>query len=404
MTSTNHGQARHQSVLAGLKRYVSVLASLACLILPPSLIAQQKAVERTSELTYESFIQNPPAITNAVWEEETPARTMLDEAAKAFHTTDTNIPAETLAYRLMYDGENYFLGHVADVHSTVALGGSGGQFKSVQWGTHYGLNPKNCFVVAWDTNSDPVEAMLADLNHKVKGPPYSMVNQELMARYSARKFLCLGMFEMVPGTLIWGADRHEFTATYDEPTAFNPVMVQDAASGSFRTNYVPMHGQMTVKLTYEDEVPTKAEVAMDCGIQYTLLYKYSSNFANGRLPVEFSRYFDLARGDEGRAYTIRVNKLEFASAPIPMEAFDFHKALDRRRVSVRMFSKGEVYRETKTGLEKVFTKEELAAGKTTRYGKAQTVRMVALVLLLLAGALPIFLTFRNRTKIQTQLL
>jgi len=391
-------------MLAGLKRHVSVLASFVCLLSLANLKAQQKAGEQSSALTYESFIRNPPAISNAVWEVDYPASSLSEAAAKAFHTTETNEPAETLAFRLMYDGQNYFLGHIADVHSTIALARSGGQFKSIQWATHIGQTATNCFVVAWDTNSDPVEAMLSEPDHKQKGPPFSMVNQELMARYQARTFICLGMFEMVPGSAIWDKDQHQFTATYDEPSAYKPVMVKDANSGSFLTNYVPLHGQMTVKLTYEDEVPAKAEVALDCGIQYILLYKYSSNYANGRLPVEFTRYFDPSLGEQGKGYTIRVNKLEFASAPIPIEDFDFHKALNRRRVSVRMWSKNDVYRETKAGLEKAFTKEELAAGKTTRYGRSQTVRTVAIFLLLLAGALPIFLTFRNRAKTQTQLL
>ena len=354
-------------------------------------------------LTFESCIQHPPRILNAVFEVEAPGSTNEFEIAgpSGEITTNRNFqPPETNVYRLKYDGQNYSLVHVAGVDAVVGLGGSGGQFGDVQWGAHRAPNPARTWLTVWNTNSDPVEFPKLDLSDLVlfQGgtnqvtrmvgksvvvtnqiqtnhvTPFAMANLEIMASYEAHELICLGMGEMVPGTAVWTNGQPQFTATYDEPGAFRPVVERDAAGAPIRTNFPPLHGQMTVKLTYDHGVPIQADTlldqpagALDTGNLFTLTYKYSPDFAGGRFPVEFDNYYYPAPGRREKSFTIRVHELELAPGPIPIADFDYHQAMNRRQMQVDVWTNGMRYRETPNGLVKPPSLEELATGDTRRF-------------------------------------
>jgi hypothetical protein len=399
-SATVRGEANQDDYRRGftLKCRASIFILLFYHVSALLLKAEQVGGGPITDLTFESFIQHPPSIQNAVWEEDVP-RGVLDPAIPAMAGPGSHVmPAKAFVYRLVYDQQNYFLEHIADVNSRVALGGSGGQFGPILWGAQHGRTDTNCWITYFDTNTDPADYSPMQ-KPESKAPPYSMVNQELQARYDARRFLCLGMFEMVPGTAVWTNGGRQFTATYDEPSAFKTIVSSDSPSGSLRTNLVPLHGGMIVKLEYQNGVPVEALVALDCGVQYFVDYKYSRDFAAGRLPVEFSRYFDPSRGDDGKAYTIRVKDLKLASGPIPLTEFDFHEALHRKYVSVKMWKNGEAYRESPQGLMKALTAAEVAAGKGTRYGgKAKTIRSALFVFMILSVGMAVFFLYKARSS------
>ena len=183
-------------------------------------------------LTFESCIQHPPRILNAVFEVEAPGSTNEFEIAgpSGGITTNRNFqPPETNVYRLKYDGQNYSLVHVAGVDAVVGLGGSGGQFGDVQWGAHRARQPGQNLVdrlehqfgpggvsengsfrpCTFSGRHDQVTRMVGksvvvtnqiQTNHVT---PFAMANLEIMARYEAHELICLGMFEMVPGLAVW---------------------------------------------------------------------------------------------------------------------------------------------------------------------------------------------------------
>jgi RNA polymerase sigma factor (sigma-70 family) len=340
------------------------------------------------DLSFESFLQNPPRILNAAWELDVPASSgnlareivvtnpdgSTNSATNSWTFTTLNTDAHTEAYRLVYDQDDYLLAQLTDVQSRAGWGGSAGQYNGMRWGVQPAMNEARSWLVSWDTNSNPIEInpglMEAGIHFTTNQTP--PINLEIQGRYAVRRFLCWGMFEMVPGTAVWSKDRTQFTATYDEPGAFKPVVERDAKGAILRTNLVPIHGQMTVKLKYENGLPREADFSVAPGIQSVIEYTYSPDFAGGRLPVEYRYYFDRSRGEEGRSYTVRVKSLELATGPIPVAELDPHTALDRKFFFPKLFTNGVVYREGPDGkLQPEPTLAELSAGKTGRPGTNQ---------------------------------
>jgi hypothetical protein len=357
---------------------VLLAAATATVTLVEARSGGSPAASAASGLSFESFLEKPPRIANALWEMDVPASpggsfgnvTLTGPAgsnAGSFQLIVEASPAHTEAQRLVYDGDNYLLAQLMDVHSSSGGGGSAGQYNGMQWGVQYAPNDARSWLVSWDTNSNPTDVLTQPTTGR--RPP---VHLEIQGRYAARRFLCLGMYEMVPGSVIWTKDRTQFTATYDEPDASNPVIERDINGSVLRTNMVPFHGQMTVKLKYENDVPVEADINLDGKMQHFVTYKYSRDFEAGRLPVEFSRYSDRAHKESGRGYTIRVKSLELASGPIPISELDPHAALGRRFFLPKVFTNGVAYREGPNGeLQPLPTLEELSAGQTGRKGANQ---------------------------------
>jgi len=152
-------------------------------------------------------------------------------------------------------------------------------------------------------------------------------------------------------------------------------VVERAADGApIRTNLAPLHGQMTVKLTYDHGVPVHADTmqdqpkgALDNGLPFTFTYQYRPDFAGGRFPVEIDVYYCASPGRREKSFTIRAHDLELAPGPIPIADFGYRPAMNRRQMRVDVWTNGMRYRETPNGLVKPPSLEELAAGDTRRF-------------------------------------
>jgi hypothetical protein len=113
-------------------------------------------------------------------------------------------------------------------------------------------------------------------------------------RLIMRRFINLGIEDMIPGTAVWNDDGAEFTARY------------------FR--FPRTTGFMHVRLSYEEGHPMTAYVSYPGGQTNCIAYKYSSKFFNGFLPVEYTEYNEP--GLTKKYFTVRVMKLDVSLASI----------------------------------------------------------------------------------------
>jgi len=325
----------------------------------------------SSALTFESFLQYPPIITNAIFEEDIP-----EDNSPSRALPQANLPTldQVITCQLRYEGDNYL---VAVIKPDV--GGSGGKFNDIRWGT---VPVERTYCISY-----------ADDKTNPKGiPPFW---RDVQVRYRARRFLNLGFYEVLPGHLTWIPRQHRFTATCDTPSFLRAVVETDA-NGSLRTNWVG-DNEMTVELKYENGVPVMASGRLTSGITFVVIYKYRQDFYAGRLPIEFTRYFDQSRGDDGRAYTIRVKVLEIAANHIPIEEFDPHQVLRDKFSTAYVWTNGVRFRETDAGaLVKTPTLAEVVSASYLPGHLARSKNLGFRVAILLFLLLPIFYLIYKR--------
>jgi hypothetical protein len=361
--------------------------SLSLILVTLALGLSQSAIKGETETrslpptpTFESFLRHTPGITNAVYEENDP-KVSQPVAAVGSSPHRGQFPERTERFALLYDESNYVLRSVDP-----PIIGSGGKFGGIRWGIRQ-LAPDQNFLAQFDEQS----------NSDASAHP----DAELYAWYAAQRFLNLGIYEMVPGSVIWTNDEPRFTATYDMPNAFR-LEVKTSANGTpIETNRLPMHGQIVVDLKYERGVPIKAIGATDAGQTFTIVYKYRPEFYAGRFPIEFTRYFDESLDEDGRSYTIRVMELQFATTPIPTEAFDPHQALKGKFVSASMVENGIRFRQTKAGvLVKPQYAQEYRNARERRWVRVAT--RAAVLMLSTVAALWIYSGVRSKSQNKAQ--
>lgn len=201
-------------------------------------------------VTFFSILEEPPVISNAVFEKELFSAGMPAAAHKQ-------------TFSLRQDGDNYLL---------AVLDGAGiqvGRFDGVVWRTQGGQL----------TEYNPA------INADGKGSG-GMVELETVTRITADLFVTLGISEIKPGSAIWDENRER--------------LIGIAKDGH----------NVTVDFELENGVPSVAAILRTDGqVLASIRYKYAPTFYQGQVPVEFTRYWASSPEDDKKVFTVRLCEL-----------------------------------------------------------------------------------------------
>ncbi|HZQ47771.1 MAG TPA: hypothetical protein VFC07_12205 [Verrucomicrobiae bacterium] len=295
---TNKPGRKGFHVIRGLRIVLILLLGLQA-----HINAEEPQSSDLRDLTFESFLQHPPLIANAIYEITTPP--------------DADYPNAVLkqTFTLSSEDTNYLLKAVSTMGEFY-----GGRFGGVCWRLDQGV--LMC--------SDPA------LN-----PPGTPLEGEMMRRITVNRLLDLGIQPMVPGSVKWDKGQEQFTAGYK---LAGPMFVwhRDANGTASKTNTVE-GGHLVVTLSYEKNVPVTASVKEDSGRTYFIKYKYRSDFYKGRLPAEWTFYNDSSFGEKAEVFTLRLLKLELSQSGSSLAAFDPRQALGKKIKQYGIWSNGVQY-------------------------------------------------------------
>lgn len=319
----------------------------------------------SSQITFESFLEHPPAIERMVCEEVTDARPAIPEQdAKLGHLAlqqsgliptgakfipDDRVSAETNRVEIKWDGLNYlyfrssprFTSYVGKRNGTTWFGGP---FPG-------GLFPGAVSVALIDPKINPAGFHAQQLNVFDAG---------------VRRIVNLGLIDMDPGTARFDPKSHRLTASFhhakwrgiDYTNANGSVEHTSVMPRSRSGIYSPtVRGILTADFNYSNNVPVAATISespnSDGASPSTIRYRYSRGFYNGKLPVAF----------EIGGCTTRVLELTLADGPLSPDQFDPQFALPGKLSSETVWSNGlQYFRSAQNNATiRILTAKELAA-------------------------------------------
>jgi hypothetical protein len=240
-----------------------------------------------TQMTFESFLTNPPIIKSAKFEFIKPAL-----SAERISTMKKNNPGisdkmlsqfaldQTNSCWLSLDETNYVLHRPMDGYS--------GSFGAVEW-TLTG-------------------STLKLVDRTINQPSGNWTFQHATSIWLTRRFMNLGIEQMLPHTIAWKQGEDHFTAQC--------LKNLDGVD----TNI----GLMEVQLNYSNGVPMGVLAKDEWGRETKIIYQYDSTFFNGELPVEFdvfTIYKDTSISPD-KLFSIRFNSIEFTNTPIQADALN----------------------------------------------------------------------------------
>lgn len=246
--------------------------------------------------TFYSVLEKRPIVSNAVFEKELFIAGVPANARK-----------QTFSSKL--DGNNYVLS--ADGIST-------GRFGDLRWqklGGNLGI-----YDPQWN---------------KPEGGSGGLVETEAVTRMTVDLVLNWGIGEMKPGSAVREKGDRRFSAA--------------SSDGK----------KITLDIQEENGLPLVATI-LDGNTGEVLAnvrYKYAPGFCEGKLPIEFTRYWGESAEETRKAYTVRMRTLEFSKWHLPKEVFD--PAQVAKGSTSYFYSNNIVYSLGKNGsVSRVLTTEE----------------------------------------------
>jgi RNA polymerase sigma factor (sigma-70 family) len=262
----------------------------------------------SSSVSFESFLRNPPVIENAEYEiiNPPPPPEMLAQMEQRNPGASTGIVLTNFC-TLCLNQTNYIL------HRS-AMAEYNGRFGDTVWR----LTQNNILVLA-DTKINSAQSIA-----QVAG----------ISRWPVRRFLNLGIEEMIPGTVQWPKGADHFTAKCEE-------FLADEGNKDF--------GTVDVQLHYAGGVPLTATIKDSFGLQYEIRYKYDSAFFNGKLPTGIDAMGMAANAVPMKMFNLQIDKLQLTNSPIALAEFDPTLVFKGQHMGYIFWSNNVSYGVTKFG-------------------------------------------------------
>lgn len=254
-------------------------------------------------LTFASFLTNPPVIENARYEIINPPSSPQTFARfKRRHPRARVRVVLTNLCTLRLDRTNYIL-TLSATHTY------SGRFGSTEWRLM-----GNVLRLA-DTRINTPQAIEPVVGN---------------SKWLIRRFLNLGIEQMIPNTLEWPEGADHFTAKCERLT-----------SGEGNTN----RGTIEVWLHYSNGVPLTAVAKDSFRHEREIKYRYESTFFDGKFPIGF----DVMAGASEKLFSLQITKLQLSENPIDRNEFDPRLALNWQHRGFAFLSNDVPYGVTKSG-------------------------------------------------------
>lgn len=328
----------------------------------------------TSDITFESFLKNPPIIEQADFEiyNAPPPPEMVENRRKEIETAmkregktkyEISPPITNIFCSLKCDGTNYVL-------CRSNFDGYSGQFGQVGWKLDNGI--------------------LRLVDASVSTPTADWLIDQAESRSAVNRLMSFGIQQMVPGTVKWATGSSQFSA-----------VAERVDIGDDRTNPVS-DGQIDVKVTSAEGRPEAADAKDTWGREIVIRYKYDRLFFSGRLPVEFTAM--TPHGDNPRTvFTLKIRDLRLSTNFLSTAELDPRKFLAGQFKSILYESNGIVYSKTLKGIAREVVSPEVgAARRAKRLAESHRGVVIATIAILAALILPVVFAgcywFANRHK------
>ena len=239
----------------------------------------------SSHLEFYTFLKQTPIISKAVFERELSQRETPDESLR-----------QTFEFSL--DGSNYLSAIRDEAGSTPGNEFGGGKYGQLYWIRQFG------------------NLQLFDLSlNKMEGNNGNLPAFAEFHLGSLNQLVHLGVLVIDPGsTLSWSDSGKQFFAK-------------------------GLNGQnVTVEFGGEGS-PTSALVAAEINHvtnYWTIVYKYSSGFNEGRFPYEFALYRGATADKKNKLSVVRVQSIEIATNHLPAEILDPRKVYQTPAINSRV--------------------------------------------------------------------
>jgi hypothetical protein len=267
--------------------------------------ADDQTPPNSVQVTFESFLTNPPVIERAEYEIINPPPDPKNVAQfKLNHPRAIGQVVLTNYCTLRLDQTNFILTRQRAYN---------GRFGSTEW------------MLMADT------LRLADLRINTPdaiGPAVGDV------RWPIRRFMNLGIAEMVSNTLEWAKGADHFTAKCQRE-------ILDESD----TNY----GEIDVQLHYVNGVPLTATTRDSFGRETEIQYRYASTFFDGKFPIGFDVMGLGPNGVTQKGFSLQIKQLQLSENPIGMAEFDPRIALKGSYRGLVFLSNNITYGVTRRG-------------------------------------------------------
>jgi hypothetical protein len=272
----------------------------------------QTSVKGATEqnISFESFLQNPPVIRHAAFD------------VIVGNDTDLTKPHD-VSTTFILDGTNFLMSEVPVGAELMHKNGLYfcGELNGVRW--HGGGWGNDGILMMFDpsinTNSSNPQDPMYWSETSVKAIEDNREKINLM--------MCLGIQKMVVGSIVWQAGATNFSASFHGMG--NDMTVARRAGGTPITNYLADTGTLLVQVAYDHGVPANAIVELAGRSEfwgYLIKYRYTSDFFNGRLPSEWTVYSHF-NGNVEERYSVKVRELELADESLPLGILDPRQTL-----------------------------------------------------------------------------
>jgi len=322
------------------------LFTLLCMWLASQTFAKG---ESGQDISFESFLTNPPTVRHAAFD------------VIYGNTTDLKEPHD-LSRTFVLDGTNFLMSEVPIGEDSVHKKGLhfSGELNGVRWhGGGWGnVGLLMMFDPSLNTNSsDPNAPMYWD-----QTSPSEMET----SREGINLLMHLGIEHMVPGSIIWQPGATNFSAGFSG--VGNLMVVSRSPGAPPTTNFLKDDGTLLVQLHYDRDGLAAAKVKYADRSElwdYSLKYEYDNAFFNGHLPCGWTVY---SKTDENEKilYKIKIRDLELTGDRLPPELLDPRKALAKQWEHIGITSNNVEYWLTKHGMAQVLTAQAAQAQDVRR--------------------------------------
>ena len=352
--------------MALLKLMTSSFAYGMTLLLFAGIPTQADNAETLSDslpqISFESFLRNPPKIQNAQFDIQTPISAeqikSMKEFAKRFDMPRVEAHPELFLISntvcsLRINQTNYIL-------SDSAMKTDSGSFGNIEW--------------------ELTGRTLNLFDRQINKPNRNWSAEWRGASRPIRRFLNLGIEDMDPSTLDWTNGTDHFTAECIH-----------AISGII-TNI----DSIQVKLRYLKGVPLTATVQYMSGRRLDITYAYEPSFFGGHLPVGFDVANTSADPDSltKEYFSLHISKLQLSESSIDTVLFDPKKVLHGEFDAIVFASNNVEYVITKREMvTPVLTAQQaVQIAQSNRVKQHPRAKIAFMIVLIIVGlALPITL-------------
>ena len=287
-------------------------------------------------VTFESFLEHPPAIVDAEFEITNPPfppeiiAQMKQTAEKENRSGILEVLPQLASpqpnpCQLLLDETNMIL-------NRPAMGGYEGHFGSTDWA----LIGNSLRLVDHRINTTENDTGLLGVPENKMRP--------------VKRLLNLGMESMVSGTVEWVKGADHFTAKCNQ--------VLDGSNST--------EGRLDVSLHYANGVPLTATTRDEWGNKEEITYKYDPAFFGGQLPVEF----EVMGKSHKELFSLQIKKLQLPETHFDSTGFDPRVVLKGKYAMLIVESNNISYGVSRRGIMRPVISAEEAQQKWSQRPKA----------------------------------